>query len=865
MKRLTIYLSLLLLLTCAKEDSQDPGTTPDNITPRYTLTASTGEGGSVSPTTGSFNAGTQVSVTATPSAGYTFSGWSNGSNANPVTVTLNSNTSITANFALIPVYSISVSAEEGGSVSSEGGEYQQGTQVTLTATPDEGYEFSGWSDGSTEATRVITANEDLTLTATFTELEYSYQLTVTSTEGGSVNSEGGEYNEGTEVTLTATASDGYRFIGWSDGSTEESVTITLSEDISIEAIFELIPVYTVTVTSTEGGSISSEGGDYQEGEELTITATPDEGYRFIGWSDSSTEESITITLSEDTSIEAIFELIPVYTVTVTSTEGGSISSEGGDYQEGTEITITATQDEGFRFTGWSDGSTEESITITLSEDISIEAIFEKEIIYFENRSPIYPGINNTSGNVKSNYYHPGIILTPDIILNNIDIREDCTNFNWFCNETFNLLNNTSRYLDYNKDGLIDLFGVLQNNSNGYSVGYGKYVLVDDVFNDPKANYFDSDIWFGGRMEINDFNSDGIDDILVWNSNDHDDLEGGFYTDRSPLEIVYISNDGNINVQKIGDPTSTHNVTSFDIDNDGDIDLVNIEWWNDDPGNTSQVPLFYINDGLGNFTVTNERFENKSFYLDSGFDYTFTAANSFDLDNDGYMDLLIGGQTKDESRYCVYDNPNDQFEQNCYLSNHLEGIRIMWGSESASFSEENSTLIPIDYYDNGNEKLMYSFAFIDIDYDGFFEMVTTGTNIPVDSSYGPNSGGFIEIYKNNGDRSFNNITDSRIENDQWDYANKRYISTGDIPLFYDLAIVDIDNDGDFDIMPHTINTGFFVEYEYGNQNNGYVDFFKWQNNIGPNFHWKNENGFFTLIDNREGFDRPFSLRGIEYGQ
>ena len=52
------------------------------------------------------------------------------------------------------------------------------TQVTITATPDEGYEFSGWSDGNTEATRVITASEDLTLTATFTELEYSYQLTV---------------------------------------------------------------------------------------------------------------------------------------------------------------------------------------------------------------------------------------------------------------------------------------------------------------------------------------------------------------------------------------------------------------------------------------------------------------------------------------------------------------------------------------------------------------------------------------------------------------------------------------------------------------------------------------------------------------
>ena len=795
MKRLPIYISLLVLLTCAKEDSQDPGTTPSNILPKYTLTASAADGGSVSTLGGSYNKGTQVSITATASEGYRFTGWSNGSSNNPITVTLNSNTSITANFEQIPVYSISVSAEEGGSVSSQGGEYSEGTQVSITATADEGYEFSGWSDGNTEATRVITASEDLTLTATFTELEYSYQLTVTSTEGGSISSEGGEYNEGTEVTITATA---------------------------------------------------------------------DEGYRFIGWSDGSEEESITITITQDTSIEANFELIPIYTVTVTSTEGGSISSEGGDYQEGTEITITATADEGYEFTGWSDGSTGESITINITQDTSIEAVFVKEIIYYENKSPAYSGINNTSGNIKSNYYHPGIILTPDIILNSIDYREDCSNYNRFCNETFNLWNNSSKYIDFNKDGLIDLFGFLMNNSNGYAVGYGKYVLVEDVFNNPKASYFDSNVWFGARMEVNDFNSDGVDDILVWHSNDHDDQEGGFYTDRTPLEIVYISNDGSINVQKIGEPTATHNVTSFDIDNDGDVDLVNLEWWND-PGNNHEVPLFYINDGLGNFTVTNERFENKSFYLEAGFDYTFTSANSFDLDNDGYMDLLIGGQTKDESQYCLYDNPNDQFEQNCYISNHLEGIRIMWGSESASFSEENSTLIPIEYYDNGNEKLIYSFAFIDIDYDGFFEMVTTGTNIPVDSSYGPNSGGFIEIYKNNGDRSFNNITDSRIQNNQWNFANKRYVSTGDIPLFYDLAVVDVDNDGDFDIMPHTINTGAFYDYESGNENNGYVDFFKWQTNVGPNFHWKNDNGFFTLIDNREGFETPFSLRGINYGE
>ena len=109
MKKLFLFLSLLLLLTCAKEDSQAPNTPPTNTTnptttptvTQYTLTVTAGEGGSVSTAGGTYNDGTSISITATPSQGYNFSSWSNGSTANPLNVTLNSNTSVTANFELL--------------------------------------------------------------------------------------------------------------------------------------------------------------------------------------------------------------------------------------------------------------------------------------------------------------------------------------------------------------------------------------------------------------------------------------------------------------------------------------------------------------------------------------------------------------------------------------------------------------------------------------------------------------------------------------------------------------------------------------------------------------------------------------------
>ena len=175
MKKLSIYISLLFVLTCAKEDSQAPNTPPTQIVKQYTLTATAGDGGSVTGG-GTFSSGTQVSLTATPNAGYSFSGWSNGSTANPLTVTINSNTSITANFeVLINSYTLIVVSTDGGSVSSEGGEYEEGTEVTITATPDEGYEFTGWSDGESSQSRVITINSDISLTAEFYIKFYNYE------------------------------------------------------------------------------------------------------------------------------------------------------------------------------------------------------------------------------------------------------------------------------------------------------------------------------------------------------------------------------------------------------------------------------------------------------------------------------------------------------------------------------------------------------------------------------------------------------------------------------------------------------------------------------------------------------------------
>ena len=112
MKKLFLTLSLLLLLTCSKDSTEDNSsvyvapptntTTTPSVT-QYTLTVTAGTGGSVSTAGGTYNDGTSISITATPNEGYGFIGW-NGSDStsSTISVTLAANTTIEALFGQLP-------------------------------------------------------------------------------------------------------------------------------------------------------------------------------------------------------------------------------------------------------------------------------------------------------------------------------------------------------------------------------------------------------------------------------------------------------------------------------------------------------------------------------------------------------------------------------------------------------------------------------------------------------------------------------------------------------------------------------------------------------------------------------------------
>ena len=209
---------------------------------------------------------------------------------------------------------------------------------------------------------------------------YTVTATASPAEAGTVAG-AGEYAQDTEVTLTATANTGYRFENWTVGSNTETanpLTFTITENITATANFVALTPYTINATANDAnmGTVAG-GGTYYEGETVTLTATPKTGYRFVNWSNSSTDAKLTFTASENLDLTANFEIC-TYTLTLFSNDEtkGTVSG-AGTYNYGATATLTATPTDGYKLLYWSDRSTENPRTITMAKNEAISAYFVK--------------------------------------------------------------------------------------------------------------------------------------------------------------------------------------------------------------------------------------------------------------------------------------------------------------------------------------------------------------------------------------------------------------------------------------------------------------------------------------------------------
>ena len=282
--------------------------------------------------------------------------------------------SLVAEFAA-EKFEVTAEANDGvmGTVSG-GGEYEYLSEAVLVAEAHEGYRFVKWSDGATENPRRVTVTGDAVYTAEFAAEVYTITAEANDGAMGAVNG-GGEYGYMSEAVLVAEANDGYRFVKWSDGETENPRRVTVTEDAAYTAEFAA-EVYTVTAEANDGamGAVSG-GGEYEYLSEAVLVAEANEGYRFVKWSDGETENPRRVTVTGDAAYTAEFAA-EVYTVTAEANDGtmGAVSG-GGEYEYLSEAVLVAEANEGYRFVKWSDGVTENPRTVTVTGDMTFTAEF----------------------------------------------------------------------------------------------------------------------------------------------------------------------------------------------------------------------------------------------------------------------------------------------------------------------------------------------------------------------------------------------------------------------------------------------------------------------------------------------------------
>ena len=297
-----------------------------NITANFTLNTYTlnvtALNGTVvkSPNLTAYSSGAIVQLTATPNAGYTFTGWSGDATGttSPLSVTMNANKNITANFTL-NTYTLNVTALNGTVVKSPNlTAYSSGAIVQLTATPNAGYTFTGWSGDATGTTSPlsVTMNANKNIIANFAAIVPTYTLNVAALNGIVVkNPNLTVYNSGAIVQLTATPNAGYTFTGWSgDASgTVSPISVTMNANKNIIANFAaIVPTYTLNVAALNGIVVKNPNLTvYNSGAIVQLTATPNAGYTFTGWSGdaSGTVSPISVTMNANKDITANFTLI----------------------------------------------------------------------------------------------------------------------------------------------------------------------------------------------------------------------------------------------------------------------------------------------------------------------------------------------------------------------------------------------------------------------------------------------------------------------------------------------------------------------------------------------------------------------------
>ena len=608
-----------------------------------------------------------------------------------------------------------------------------------------------------------------------------------------------------------------------------------------------IVTYKLAVEASDGGTVSSSGGNVNAGSNVSITATPNSGYLFSSWSNGSTDNPISITVNSDQTLTANFTKRS-YPLSINIIGEGTVTEEvintgkTTDYEHGTTVRLTAVPNEGWGVTKWKGAIESKNATI----DIVVNEDKEVTIEFHERYVPVYRGLtydypnNTTSKAIEQSFKQPKNIKD-SIILKGL-IGQSFADSIPVNGESYTHWSPGIEF-DFDNDGNIDYFSFLTANYplGNWAVEDGVYMLIKDVFNPNREYEYYKGMGhkFEFCPELIDLNNDGFYEIIAGNSNSHN-TGNGIYPDQIPPRIHSFDLNGNMTfIDLFSEPRGTHDYAIGDVDNDGDTDILYWEYTLVNGTNITQElwnseyyskPILFLNDGSGNFEEQDRRVSFPGLYEiyinkvpgNEGDQYVGLYVDLFDFDDDGNLDIIVG------NNYGDYDQ-------------QTEGIKIFWGNGEGQFDFNNGYSLPKEVITSNTSAPYYipfGGAYMDIDKDGDLDIIITG-----ETDYSI-KGWWIQIFEQTSKRVFKDITIQKLVNvdpvrifqpTYWDEngenLDQEFIDKNLVMPTKDPFIIDIDNDGDFDILP--IGPSANIKF-------GYTDNFYFENIDGAFYErWYND--------------------------